>query len=72
MDWTTVATGNAIQSSDWTIPSGITKVADTHTDTEATARLSGGTAGQSYRITNTVTLADGQIIPWWFQIDVEE
>ena len=51
--------GETITASTWTVPSGITKVSDSFTDTTTTIRLSGGTEGESYIITNTIETSGG-------------
>lgn len=70
VDWSAVASSNAISDSSWTVPSGITKVQDSHTDTASLIRLSGGTTGRSYQLVNTVTLTDGQIEVYVLNIEV--
>jgi hypothetical protein len=70
VDWSSVASSNAIVSSSWTVPAGITKVADSHTDTVALIRLSGGTSGRTYQLLNTVTLTDGQIEVYVLNVEV--
>lgn len=54
VDWTKWLGVDNIASSEWSVPTGITLVADELTAKTATVWLSGGTAGQSYRITNRV------------------
>lgn len=46
--------GESISTSTWTVPSGITKDSDSKTSTKTTIVLSGGTAGTTYEITNTI------------------
>jgi len=52
-DW--LGDGETISTSTWTAEAGITKGADSKTDTTTTVWLSGGTAGSTYRIEDTVT-----------------
>jgi hypothetical protein len=52
--------GDTIVTSTWTPDTGITVVSDSHTDTVATVRVSGGTAGNRYGITNHIVTASGQ------------
>lgn len=63
IDWTAVVGADTIASSTWEVPTGLTLVQSSNTTTTATARLSGGTAGESYVVKNKVTLASGQIKP---------
>ena len=59
-DWTAVLDGDTIATSTWTPPTGITVDSNSHTDTTATAWISGGTLGQSYDVLNRVTTAGGR------------
>jgi len=47
-----LATGVTITTSTWTVPAGITEDSNAHTDTTTVIVLSGGTAGESYVLTN--------------------
>lgn len=62
--------GDTISTSTWTVPSGITKDSDSTAsrtikgvtyaiNTLATIRLSGGTDGTDYRLTNRIVTANG-------------
>jgi hypothetical protein len=57
MDWSEWLDGDTIASSIWTAESGITINSSSNTTTVATVWLSGGTAGESYRVTNQITTA---------------
>lgn len=70
IDWSSLAADNAITDSVWDVPAGLTKDDESATGTVATVRLSGGTDGQTYRVVNTVTLTDGQVIPCAIRIEV--
>jgi len=50
--------GDAIASSTWIVPSGITKDSDTFDDETTTIWLSGGTLGETYELTNRI-VTDG-------------
>jgi hypothetical protein len=52
--WLLAAGADTINTSTWTVPTGITKASDTKTTTTTTIWLSGGTAGQSYALTNRI------------------
>lgn len=60
VDWTRWLNGDAIATSEWTIPDGLTKVTDSRTSKTATVWLSSGGAGQSYTITNRITTTGGR------------
>lgn len=72
IDWTRWLAGDQIAASEWLVPSGLTKMADSKTSTSATVWLSGGTAGQSYIVTNRITTAAGRTEDRSFTIRVEE
>lgn len=55
------AFGDTLTASAWTItPVGLTKDSDTFNGTSTTIWLSGGSAGQTYVLTNHVTTAGGR------------
>lgn len=60
IDWTRWLAGDQIAASEWIVPSGLTKMADSKTSTSATVWLFGGTAGQSYTVTNRIATAAGR------------
>ena len=72
IDWTRWLAGDQIATSEWIIPSGLTKMADSKTSTSATVWLSGGSVGQSYTVTNRITTAAGRTEDRSFTIRVEE
>lgn len=72
VDWSRWLDGDSIASSAWTVPIGLAKVTETNTDTKATVWLSGGSAGQSYPVTNRVTTTGGRTEDRTFTIRVEE
>jgi len=57
-DWLT--TDETISTSLWIIPTGLTKESENNTGTIATVWVSGGEAGQSYRITNKIQTSAGR------------
>ena len=44
-----------IQTSNWSVPSGLTEITNTHNDEITTIWLSGGTLNNTYEVKNTVT-----------------
>ena len=72
VDWTRWLAGDQIATSDWLVPTGLAKMADSKTGSTATVWLSGGTAGQSYTVTNRITTAAGRTEDRSFIVTVEE
>ncbi len=68
--------GQAVVASSWTIapdePGGIAVPAAAYDLMRATATLTGGIAGHVYRVTNRVTMSDGQIDERSVTMRVEE
>lgn len=61
VDWAAWLGADTIATSTWpVVPAGITKDSDTNDTTSATIWLSGGTAGQTYQITNRIVTAGGR------------
>jgi len=46
---------DTIATSIWILPSGLVEVSKSNTTTQAFIKLSGGTLGQTYRVTNRIT-----------------
>lgn len=62
VDWSAwLETGDAIATSEWLSPDGLTTDTPTVDGAVATVWLSGGEAGQRYRVTNRVTTTAGRI-----------
>jgi len=72
IDWSAWLGSDTINTSTWTVPSGITKVSDTHDDTSTTIWLSGGTVGTWYQLTNRITTANGRTVERSIWIKVVE
>ncbi len=68
--------GQAVIASAWTVvpdeAGGVTVAGAAHDLMRATATLAGGVAGRVYRVTNRVTLSDGQIDERSMTVRVEE
>ena len=60
VDWSDWLGTDTIAASTWTVPSGITKDSDTNTTTTATFWLSGGTAGENYKLVNHIVTVGGR------------
>ncbi len=55
--WTTELGGDLIVTSSWAAETGITIDSDSKTTATTTVWLSGGTAGKTYKLTNTIVSA---------------
>lgn len=64
VDWTDRLAGDAIASSTWIVPDGITKDSDAFDVDESTATiwLSGGTLGDNYEFVNRITTTGGRTL----------
>jgi hypothetical protein len=64
IDWSAwLGDGETIALSTWDVPggaTGLTEVSDTATSTETSVRISGGTAGTWYEVTNHIITSTGQ------------
>lgn len=78
IDWsawlalTPPGTADTISTSTWTVPAGLTKGSEINTTTKATVWLSGGTAGETYEITNRIVTAGGRTYDQTLRIVVRE
>jgi hypothetical protein len=73
LDWSeTVGFGDAIANSEWTAEAGLSLAAKSFTDTTATAWISGGIAGRSYGVTNTIITSAGRRDSKTFRIEVKD
>lgn len=73
IDWSTyLESGETITDSDWTVPSGITKDSDQRADTSTKAWFSGGTAGETYTVSNKIVTSSSRTDERSFEIRVEE
>lgn len=62
----------AIDTSNFTVPAGLTKTSQTLEGQAAKVKLSGGTAGVAYQVKNTITTDDGQTLVYRFEIRVSQ
>lgn len=61
IDWSGwLRDGDTIIASEWTVPDGIVSEQDSFNTTSTTIWLSGGSAGQSYSLTNHITTTQGR------------
>lgn len=61
INWSSwLVAGDTIVTSTWTAETGITIDDDSNTTTATTVWLSGGTAGESYDVTNHIVTDDGR------------
>ena len=59
IDWSAWLGSDTILTSTWTVPTGLTKVSDSHDDTTTTIVLSGGSVGSIYEVVNHIVTASG-------------
>ena len=59
-DWSAWLGTDTIDSSSWSVPTGITKTSDSHTFITTTVWLSAGTVGTNYEVVNTIITAGGR------------
>lgn len=61
LDWSEwLEVGDTLSTSNWVVPSGITKDSDGNDTTSTTIWLSAGTVGESYVMVNIVTTAQSR------------
>jgi hypothetical protein len=72
VDWTRWLNGDTIATSVWTVTAGLTVANDTHTTTAATVWLSGGTVGETYKVTNRITTTGGRTEDRSFDVKIAE
>ena len=73
VDWTLwLEDAETISTSEWIVPAGLTKVDESNATKTATVWLTGGTVGQTYRVTNRVTTNQNRIDDRSIQIDVRD
>lgn len=60
LNWTRWLGTDTIATSSWEVPVGVTKESESNSTKRAVIWLSGGTTGQSYTLTNTITTAGGR------------
>lgn len=73
VDWTEwLSDSETIQTSLWIVPTGIASDDEDVTSTSATVWLTGGTAGQTYALTNRITTNQARTDDRTIQIVVRE
>lgn len=72
VDWSAWLATDTIATVTWLVPDGLThdSGSDSHTTTEATIWLEGGTVGQFYVVTSRITTAGGREDDRSFRIQV--
>jgi hypothetical protein len=63
---------DTIQSSTWTLPSGITKQSDSYITGVATIWIEGGTAGQTYPFSHTFVTTEGRTHNKFIDLRIQE
>jgi hypothetical protein len=69
--WANRLIDDTIASSTWEVPAGITEEDNSFADYRTYIWLSGGTAGETYTITNRITTAAGRTMDQSVSITVE-
>lgn len=64
-------TGDTLLTSTFTVTSGITIASQSNTTSTGTVWLSGGSAGQTYTVTHTITTNDGRADARTFDVFVQ-
>ncbi len=72
IDWSIWLDADTISTSTWSVPAGITEDSSSNTTTTATIWLSGGTAGASYDLINSIVTAAGRKDDRTIRIHVDE
>lgn len=72
VDWSSRLEGDTISTSTWIVPSGITQDSAVSDDSTSTIWLSGGTAGETYSLTNRVVTDGGRTMDQSVRIKVKE
>jgi hypothetical protein len=72
IDWSDYLGSDTITGSSWIVPAGITQASASFTDTQATIKLSGGTLGSIYRVTNRITTSAGETVDHSIDIEIIE
>lgn len=63
---------DTISASAWTFPAGLTKDSDSFTTQHSLVWISGGTAGETYVVTNHITTAGGREFDQSVKIKVKD
>lgn len=61
-----------ILTSAFDVPAGMTKLSQSFVGLVCSVKVSGGTAGSTYQIKNTITTADGQTLVYRFDLKVSD
>ena len=72
MNWAADLNNSTLSAVNWTIPSALTNESQSNTTTSASVRLSGGIAGQEYKIECSVTSAAGEDMQAHFLLTITE
>jgi len=74
LDWTADVNGSTVNTSTWSVPSGLTNESTSIGSAAVTTsiRLAGGMPGQTYIVENTVTLLNGEDLQAAFRVTVQD
>lgn len=71
-DWSNWLADDSIDTSSWSVPSGVVKVSSSNSGSLTTVWLSGGKAGESYLITNHIVTSAGREDDRSFLLELKE
>lgn len=71
-NWKPRLDGDTIDTATFVLPDGLTSVSTSNTTTTATIFVSGGSEGQTYRITSRVVTAGGRTMDWTIYVLARE
>ncbi len=70
--WANWLDGDTISTSSWSADSGITVYSDSNDTNSTTVFMEGGTAGETYTVTNSITTAGGLVVDRSMQLQIQE
>jgi hypothetical protein len=70
--WAKELSGETISTSTFLLPDGLTSAATSGSDSTRTIRVSGGTDGSQYRITNRITTSGSRTLEKTIRVQVRE
>ena len=70
INWSKLYADDAILTSEWEIPEGITGGEEVVSGSVTTVLLGGGTVGETYTLKNTINLSSGQVDCEFIQIKI--
>lgn len=72
VNWASYLNSDTITSSVWIVPTGVTQVSVSNTNTQANIMIQGGTLGKIYRLLNRITTSSNEIVDQSIDIEIIE